>query len=46
MRNQSNLSLSQSVASMAAALLVSLFVLGATTTTGPTAATHATAPIA
>lgn len=46
MRNRSNLSLSQSVASMAAALLVSLFVLGATTAHGPTASTHAAAPIA
>ena len=46
MRNQSNLSLSQSVASMAAALLVSLFVLGATTAPGPSAVTLAAPHIA
>lgn len=46
MRNHSNLTLTQSVASMAAALLVSLFVLGATTAPGPSAVTLAAAQIA
>ncbi len=46
MRNTSNLSLSQSLASMVGAVAVSLFVLGLTTASGPIALTLAAAPIA
>ncbi len=46
MRNTSNITLPQSLASMAGAVVVSLFVLGLTTATGPIAFTLAAAPIA
>ncbi|WP_294322979.1 hypothetical protein [uncultured Sphingomonas sp.] len=46
MRNPSNRTFTQSLASMAAALLVSLFVLGATTASGPSAVTLAAPRIA
>jgi len=46
MRNHPNLTFRQSLASLAAALLVSLFVLGATTASGPSAVTLAAPHIA
>ncbi|WP_156349126.1 MULTISPECIES: hypothetical protein [unclassified Sphingomonas] len=46
MRNLSNISLSQSLASMAGAIVVSLFALGLTTASGPFAFTLAAAPMA
>ncbi len=46
MRTLSNIRLTQSLASMACAITVSLFVIGATTASGPIAVTLAAAPIA
>ncbi len=46
MRDTSNITRSQSLASMVGAVVVSLFVLGVTTAPGPIAVTLAAAPIA